>query len=105
MERATPCPWHGPRRRVFRMRRSKVPCNKAMRSSLFSWVAIRPKYLLVRVECQPKRLNAHSNFYMGQFWKVDANCENSSDTRQKSVEEIEAMGLATWARGDFWPRE
>src|ERR1700728_3922383 len=52
--RATPCPWHGPKISVFRMRRSRVPCNRAMRSSLFSWVAILPKYSPFRVECQPK---------------------------------------------------
>ena len=52
INRATPWPWHGPSTSVFRISRSSVPCNKAIRSSAFFWVAIRPKDLTVWVGCQ-----------------------------------------------------
>src|SRR5580700_174447 len=45
-----PCCW--PKTRVRRMRRSRVPCRRLIRSE--SWVGIRPKYTPAWVVCQPK---------------------------------------------------
>jgi hypothetical protein len=36
------------------MRRSRVPCKRAIRSVTFFWVVIRPKHATTRVGCQPK---------------------------------------------------
>src|SRR5664279_1699205 len=47
-----PCPWHGAKTRLLRISRSRVPCSKAMRSSVLSRVDILPKYPHAWVECQ-----------------------------------------------------
>ena len=51
--RAIPCPCWAPKSSVRKISRSSVPCSSGIRS--FSWVAIRPDYETLRVECQPER--------------------------------------------------
>src|ERR1041385_6760062 len=55
MARAMPCPCRGPRTRVLRINRSRVPCSRAMRSRSSARVDILPKYRGFRVGCQPER--------------------------------------------------
>src|SRR5580704_473488 len=52
MARAMPWPCCGPKTRVRRISRSRVPCRRLMRSG--SGVVIRPKNIPAWVVCQPK---------------------------------------------------
>src|SRR5262245_31553793 len=54
MARAIPCPCSGPKTRILRINRSRVPCINGIRPSSSSRVDIRPEYELVQVECQPE---------------------------------------------------
>jgi hypothetical protein len=48
-----------PQHNVFRIKRSSVPCNNAIRSSAFRWVVIRPNSRTIWVGCRHVRRPAN----------------------------------------------